>query len=77
MIFRSRLPIEFDPDSGDLVPIAVTRERHRAYLRECYPGLYQAEADERLARREGFAAGFLSGVATALVVVGLAALWLR
>jgi hypothetical protein len=37
MPFGSRLPIEFDHDSGGLVPIAVTRERRRAYMRECYP----------------------------------------
>jgi hypothetical protein len=46
----SRLPVEFD--EGGLVPIAVTRERRKAHLRDCYPMLYQTEDKERSGRRK-------------------------
>jgi len=57
MGFQS-LPVEFD--EAGLVPIAVTRERQRAYLRACYPMLYRIEAEGRRPPRSGFAAGFIA-----------------
>lgn len=74
MAFWSRLPVEFD--EGGLVPAAVTRERYRAHLRECYPMLYQPEDNDRPARHSRFAAGFVTGAAAALMV-SLALLSLR
>jgi hypothetical protein len=65
MAILSGPSVEFDAD-GALVPIAVTRERHRAHLRECYPTLYQAEPEKRPARRNSFAAGFVTGAAAIL-----------
>jgi hypothetical protein len=76
MAFWSGLPVEFD-EAGQLVPIAVTRERRRAYLRECYPNLYRTQAKDSSNRRGGFAAGFVTGAAAALVAVSVFGLWLR
>ena len=70
MAFRSRLPVEFNPD-GSLVPIAVSRERHQAHLRTCYPELYPTVSEDGAKRRPGFAAGSIAGAVAMGIVSGL------
>lgn len=79
MAFWSTLPVESD-EHGNLIPIEVMRKRHEEHMRECYPMLYPAEADDRGARpvqRGGFCAGFVTGAVSALGIAGLVALWFR
>src|SRR4051794_12602169 len=64
---------------SSLMPMApwCRSERHRAHLRECYPTLYQAEPEKRPARRNSFAAGFVTGAAAILGAACIALLSLR